>query len=65
MWQKDNVKLGDLVLLMEETPPTLWRMGRVDAVHPGADGLVRSVTVKTATTKLKRPIVKLIPLVSA
>lgn len=64
MWEKENVREGDLVLLVEESPPATWKMGRVVTLHPGGDGLVRSVTVKTATNILKRPIIKLIPLLN-
>jgi hypothetical protein len=64
MWQQENVSVGDLVLLVEETPPATWKMGRVEELHTGDDGLVRTVTVRTATNKMKRPIVKLIPLLS-
>lgn len=64
MWEKKNVAAGDLVLLMEESSPATWKMGRVAELHAGKDGLVRSVTVKTATSSFKRPIVKLIPLIS-
>ncbi len=64
MWKKENVKEGDLVLLMEESPPAVWKMGRIEKLHPGDDDLVRTVTVKTATSSFKRPIVKLIPLLS-
>ncbi len=64
MWQRENVSVGDLVLLVEETPPATWKMGRIEKLHTGDDGLVRTVTVKTATNSLKRPIVKLVPLLS-
>lgn len=40
-------------------PPCKWEMGRVVQCHPGTDGLVRVVTVKTAAMEYKRPIVKL------
>ncbi|XP_055909270.1 uncharacterized protein LOC129944103 [Eupeodes corollae] len=61
-WLKPNseLKVGHLVLLPDEqTPPTLWRLGRITEMHPGADGKVRVVTVKTATSSFKRPIAKL------
>ncbi len=64
MWTKQNVAVGDLVLLVEESPPANWKMGRIETLDTGDDGLVRSVTVKTATSILKRPIVKLVPLLS-
>ncbi|CAI6374765.1 unnamed protein product [Macrosiphum euphorbiae] len=55
-----NVTLGDLVLVQAPNlPPTLWKMGRVEAVHPGEDGVVRVVTLRTSDGTLKRPVVKL------
>lgn len=55
-----NIKEGNLVLVVDERyPPSKWPLARVIAIHPGADGLTRVVTVKTQTTTLKRPIVKL------
>jgi hypothetical protein len=66
-WKKaaQNVEVGDLVLLMEDNaPPLKWRMGRVITVYPGTDKLVRVVKVKTQTGELKRPVVKICPLLS-
>jgi len=61
-WQgpRRNVAEGDLVLIIE--PPLArnqWRWGRVVAVHPGEDNLVRTVTLKTKDGELVRPIAKL------
>lgn len=61
-WQrlKDNIQPGALVLVRNElSPPTKWPLGRVREVHPGADGLVRVVSVDTASGCLKRPITKI------
>ncbi|CAG7824546.1 unnamed protein product, partial [Allacma fusca] len=59
----ENLKVGTLVLLKDERlPPTEWKLGRIIQVHPGPDGLVRVVTLKTESGELKRPIVKLCPL---
>ncbi|XP_076301722.1 uncharacterized protein LOC143219731 [Lasioglossum baleicum] len=61
-WTKEqpNLKPGDLCLILNEaTPPTRWPLGRVEQVHAGADGLVRVVTVRTATSVLARPIAKI------
>ncbi|XP_076660452.1 uncharacterized protein LOC143363803 [Halictus rubicundus] len=58
-----SLQLGDLVLIKSElTPPSRWPLGRIDEVHPGADGHVRVATVKTATSRYQRPVTKLIPL---
>lgn len=60
-WRKivSNVKVGQLVLLRNATlPPCKWELGRITDCHPGSDGLVRVVSVKTATSDYKRPIGK-------
>jgi len=41
--------VDDLVLVKEDgLPPTAWSVGRITEVHPGPDGHVRAVTVRTA-----------------
>lgn len=54
-------KVGDLVLLKEEnTPPLQWRRGRIIALHPGTDGVVRLAEVRIAKgTVLQRAVSKL------
>lgn len=55
-----NFKIGDMVFLKDDTlPPLKWQLGRIQEVFPGANGLVRTVIVKTANGIYKRPIVKL------
>ncbi|XP_029680155.1 uncharacterized protein LOC115245812 [Formica exsecta] len=55
-----QIKVGSLVLLTDERfPPSKWPLARVTQLHLGSDGLCRVVTLKTATTELKRPITKL------
>ena len=61
-WHLDqyDLKVNDLVLVMNENlPRNVWPMGRVTEVHKGTDGRVRSVTVKTVSSVLTRPIHKL------
>ncbi|CAB0041910.1 unnamed protein product [Trichogramma brassicae] len=60
-WRKDTPapKVGDVVLIKyESTPPTAWPLARVTEVHPGKDGVVRVLTLKTATSTVRRPVVK-------
>lgn len=58
-----SIRIDTLVLLKDELcPPLAWRMGRVIDVHPGADGVVRVVTVKTQKGVIKRPVSKICPL---
>ncbi|XP_067209400.1 uncharacterized protein [Linepithema humile] len=55
-----SITEGSMVLVVDERyPPAKWPMGRVVKIHPGSDGLVRVVTVKTQTSEMKRPITKL------
>jgi hypothetical protein len=60
-WKRStpDVTINDLVIIREDnTPPVTWRMGRIIMAHPGTDGHVRVVTIKTAAGVLKRPITK-------
>ncbi|XP_053686315.1 uncharacterized protein LOC128735856 [Sabethes cyaneus] len=51
---------GQLVVIRDENlPPIKWKMGRIQQVHPGDDGVVRVVTLKTAAGLLKRPVEKI------
>lgn len=64
-WNRDCSPLqeGTLVLVTDERyPPSKWPLGRVTKTHEGKDGRIRVVSVRTQTTILKRPIVKLCPL---
>ena len=55
-----NLQVGDVVLIVDDTAPRCsWQMGRVEETHPGDKGLVRSAKVKTATSRLTRPVTKL------
>ena len=63
---RDNLEVGDYVLVLEKgmkcssAPRSLWKKAIVTEVHPGTDGLVRSVTIKYANrAEYKRPIHKL------
>lgn len=63
LFRTENIRTGMLVLIVDERlPPTRWIMGRITELHAGSDGLVRVVTVKTATSHIKRAIHKLVPL---
>lgn len=60
---KNNLKVGDSVLLVGSPEPrSRWKLGVVEATHPGLDGLVRAVSVKTDTGITTRPITKVCPL---
>ncbi|XP_025262983.1 uncharacterized protein LOC105254436 [Camponotus floridanus] len=62
-WLKAELapEIGALCLIRSEsTPPTRWPLARIIRLHPGSDGTVRVVTVRTSTSELVRPIVKLV-----
>nr|XP_031842135.1 uncharacterized protein LOC116431199 [Nomia melanderi] len=64
-WTKGShpIKEGTIVLLREDNiPPMQWALGRVIKAHPGSDGIVRAVTLQTATGVLDRTTKKLVPL---
>lgn len=58
-----NLKNGDLVLIKEKNlPPQSWISARVLDTYPGQDGIVRVVSLRTPSGKLKRPVNMLTPL---
>ena len=55
-----DLKEGDVVLITDAQKNCgQWLMGRVEQVHQGKDGSVRSVDVKTQFGRLSRPTNKL------
>ncbi|XP_011685200.1 PREDICTED: uncharacterized protein LOC105448376 [Wasmannia auropunctata] len=61
-----NLKEGQLCLVKSEvTPPSRWSLARITRIHLGEDGQVRVVEVRTAAGQLTRPVVKIVPLLSA
>ena len=56
-----NVVVGDIVLIRDEplVPRLQWPLARVVKLHPGSDGNVRSVDVRTSKGIVCRPIKKL------
>ncbi|XP_071578789.1 uncharacterized protein [Temnothorax nylanderi] len=63
-WTSVNqIVVGSLVLIKDSNlSPLRWRRGRVEALHPGSDGVPRVATVRVADGSLVRPLVKLCPL---
>ncbi|XP_011156998.1 uncharacterized protein LOC105194004 [Solenopsis invicta] len=53
--------LPNQVVLVKQPnlPPLQWTMGRVLEVHPGSDGVTRTVTIKTAKATFVRPLSRL------
>ncbi|XP_076392692.1 uncharacterized protein LOC105661897 [Megachile rotundata] len=61
--QGEQPKVGDLVIIKEDNAPSMkWPLGRILHVHPGDDGIVRVVTVKTGSGIYKRSTTRLCPL---
>ncbi|XP_074033910.1 uncharacterized protein [Leptinotarsa decemlineata] len=64
-WTKDipNITVGSVVILKtDNAPPLHWPLAVVSDIHPGKDGRVRNVTLKTSKGTFKRPVVKICPL---
>ncbi|XP_018314711.1 uncharacterized protein [Mycetomoellerius zeteki] len=62
-WTKPETppRVGSLCLLWSETkPPCRWPFARITKLHPGDDGTVRVVTLRTASSELIRPLVKIV-----
>ena len=58
-----SVQVGDIVLLKDsELFNRSWPLAIVEAVHPGADGLVRVVNLKTQKETYRRAVNRLVPL---
>lgn len=58
--ERENMKIGDMVTIQDENlPPGRWLLGRVIELHPGKDGLVRVVSLRTKNGIIKRPVLKL------
>ena len=59
-----DLKSGDIVCVRNEPmAPTKWPLARIVQTHPGPDGKVRVVTLKTARGTYTRPAIKIVPLV--
>ena len=63
---KRNMKVNDLVIMKDDSVPrNMWPMGRITKTDCDKYGTVRSVTVKTSNSELKRPIHQLVLLMPA
>ncbi|XP_055622079.1 uncharacterized protein LOC129765691 [Toxorhynchites rutilus septentrionalis] len=61
-WMRNNdITPGKLVIVVDEMqPPIRWPLARIEAIHPGGDGLTRVVDLRTAGGGIiTRPIVKI------
>lgn len=55
------VEVGRIVVIKEDNiPPASWPLGRIIKCHPGRDGVVRVVTLRTATAReVVRPVARI------
>ena len=61
-WLKEPVQLQEnqlVVIVDENQPPMRWPTARIHKLHPGKDGVVRVVTLQTASGLLTRPTAKI------
>lgn len=56
---RENLNIGDLVLELDSTPRSQWKMAIVVNIYPGKDNLVRKVQIKISKGFFDRPIHKL------
>ena len=56
------MKVGETVLIHDDTPRVQWKLAIIEGVNKGADGLIRSANVRTSTGRTNRPIARLYPL---
>ncbi|XP_046339933.2 uncharacterized protein LOC124121032 [Haliotis rufescens] len=56
---KRNLQIGDIVLIMDNTPRNAWALARVTELYHDRKNLVRTVKVKTASSEFVRPVDKL------
>ena len=62
IWQfpRHDDLMGKIVLVKDDNlSRNEWLIGRIIEILPSKDGLVRNVVVKTATSRLRRPVQKL------
>ena len=62
--KKKNLKERDIHVLVAvvgepNQPRGIWTLGRIVSTHPGQDGMVRALTVRTQYEEYERPITKL------
>ena len=58
-----TIKVGDVVQIYDESPRTKWKLGTIEELITGNDGLTQAATLRTSSGLItSRPIVKLYPL---
>ena len=59
---EQRVKIRDIILVHDDTTRIKWKLGVIEGVNKGADGLIRSSVIQTTTGKTNQPIAYLYPL---
>ena len=54
-----QVKIGDVVLVHDDTARVNWRLAVIESVNKGEDGLIQSANIRTTTGTTNRPIARL------
>ena len=60
-WSKErrNIQVNDVVMTVDANAVRgKWTIGRIVKVHPGSDGKVRNVTLRTPNGEYRRPVTK-------
>ena len=57
-----RIKVGEVVLIHDDVPRVQWKLGLVNELFFGRDGIVRSVLLKTSNGEISRPVIKCYPL---
>ena len=61
LFPKRNVQVNDVVLIVDQgVPRGSWLLGRVIETYPDKNGYVRNVAMKTRSSRLVRPVSKLV-----
>lgn len=59
---KQNIKIGDVVLIHSNAPRTSWRMAVIEDLIKGKDGCICAADIRTSSGKTNRPTAKPYPL---
>ena len=61
--ERRNIQIGQIGLLKDDLKiPFYWKLGKVVSTHPGNDGLVRVIDIKTENGLFKRSVKSFFPL---
>ena len=59
---KQNVRVGDVVVVHDDVPRSRWQLAIIEELIEGLDGGIRAAKIRTANGKTNRPVTKLFPL---